>query len=247
MGCDIHLYIEQQQADRTWRRVQSPPWVCSWCLGQPMPEGRKQECYNCGGSGKTAEAFNDRNYDLFGMLANIRNGRGFAGVDTEDGFVPLAEPRGKPKDMSPELKRGKKLPGDEYAPYLGDHSFSYATLAEVLEYDYSRTTKKRGIVSDLEYHKWVQDGRKGSPDSWRGGVSGSGVRHVTQKKMDKLIANGDAGPNCKDKLALRQYYTEVEWEVTYRESAGGGWFAFLEACTTLGDPKKVRLVFGFDS
>ena len=74
MGCDIHLYIEQQQADRTWRRVRSPPWVCSWWLGQQLPEGRKQECYNCGGSGKTAKAFNDRNYDLFGMLGTFAMG-----------------------------------------------------------------------------------------------------------------------------------------------------------------------------
>lgn len=35
-----------------------------------------------------------RDYFLFGVLANVRNGHGFAGVDTGDPVDPISEPRG---------------------------------------------------------------------------------------------------------------------------------------------------------
>ena len=40
---------------------------------------------------------------LFAILAGVRNGYGFAGCDTGDGFRPIAPPRGLPGDVSPEV------------------------------------------------------------------------------------------------------------------------------------------------
>lgn len=40
-----------------------------------------------------------RSYNTFAMLANVRNGRGFAGTKTSDGFPFIHEPRGLPSDL----------------------------------------------------------------------------------------------------------------------------------------------------
>ena len=38
-------------------------------------------------------------YNTFAMLANVRNGRGFASIRTSDGFPYIHEPRGLPADL----------------------------------------------------------------------------------------------------------------------------------------------------
>ena len=43
----------------------------------------------------------DRNYRAFAVLADVRNGYGFAGFSTGDAVIPISEPRGLPDDMSP--------------------------------------------------------------------------------------------------------------------------------------------------
>jgi hypothetical protein len=241
MGTDIHLYIERQDANGNWSRVQPAVWTCPWCHGAGKGARSGSECYWCKGEGKTAKEYHNRNYDLFAMLANVRNGTGFAGVDTGDGFEILAELRGLPADTSIYM-------------WLGDHSFSHCTLAEVLAYDYDRTTKHRGVVDAAEYSAWVEAGRKGPPKSYSGGVMGLNVKTVDQSTMDRLIRSGTVKtitktdefrpPQSEDGIS---YYTTVEWEETYRDCAGKSWFEFLEACRPLGDPNKTRFVFGFDS
>jgi hypothetical protein len=255
MGTDIHLYIERQADDGTWSRVQPAVWTCPWCHGEgAYKNGHK--CYFCEGVGKSAKEYHNRNYDLFAMLADVRNGSGFAGCDTGDGFEILAKPRGLPADTS---IRDTIVPDDEdYSErpdyvWLGDHSFSHCTLAEVLAYDYDRTTKHRGVVDAAEYSAWVEVGRKSPPKSYSGGVMGLGVKTVDQSTMDHLIRSGvvktitktEFGPpKSEDGIA---YYTTVEWEESYRDCAGKSWFEFLEACKPLGDPERIRFVFGFDS
>ena len=69
----------------------------------------------------------DRNYDLFAILADVRNGEGCAGVRTGDGFVPISEPRG-----------WGEVDVKEDDPY---HSASWLLLSEILDYDYRRPSK----------------------------------------------------------------------------------------------------------
>lgn len=45
-----------------------------------------------------------RHYFLFGILANVRNGYGFAGCSTGDWIVPIDLPRGIPNDLKDVLK-----------------------------------------------------------------------------------------------------------------------------------------------
>jgi len=91
MGTDIHPVVEVR-VDGKWER---------WARA-------------------TARLDSNRNYWSFAVLADVRNGHGFAGHYTGEPVVPIASPRGIPKD-SPETHE-----------WLGDHSWSYVTLTELL-------------------------------------------------------------------------------------------------------------------
>ncbi len=118
MGCDIHFYVERK-VDNVW---------CSADRWEPNPDADEE-----GQPSLTitySERFySDRNYDLFSILADVRNGSGFAGCDTGDGFVPIDEPRGLPADVSEEVLA-------DSISWNGDgHSHSWFTVAELFEYD----------------------------------------------------------------------------------------------------------------
>jgi len=69
------------------------------------------------------EPFGWRNYNMFSLLAGVRN----YGI-----IKPMAEPRGLPDDVSIEVyEKHREESGDA-------HSESYLTLRELVEYDYSK-------------------------------------------------------------------------------------------------------------
>ena len=44
----------------------------------------------------------DRHYQLFAVLADVRNGYGFAGIQTGEVVTPTSKPRGLPSDFAIE-------------------------------------------------------------------------------------------------------------------------------------------------
>jgi hypothetical protein len=68
-----------------------------------------------------------RNYTAFAILADVRNGYGFAGFDTGEPVIPISEPRDFPDDLSDELQALLDRV-DGQSIYLGDDSFSWVTL-----------------------------------------------------------------------------------------------------------------------
>lgn len=74
MGCDIHIYVEQQGIDGAWSHVEWPFRNTRWPATGP---------------------FDDRDYHVFGFLAGVRN---YSAVD------PIAEVRGLPDDLSAYVK-----------------------------------------------------------------------------------------------------------------------------------------------
>lgn len=114
----------------------------------------------------------DRDYWAFAKLADVRNGLGFAGVDRGDPVTPIAQPRGLPPDTS--IHDGDvNAEGDREGIWLGDHSHSWVTLAELLAVNYNEPITQRGLVK----HRVAENFRKYGyhPREWVGGISGQGA------------------------------------------------------------------------
>lgn len=191
MGTDIHLFTERREsADAPWQlfAVKS---TCSWCIGSGKhpPHMPDKPCWKCKGGG-VETGYGERNYSTFAMLASVCNGTGFAGVDTGEGFNPIAMPRDLPADMSAELKaiHSEEYSDERYseldAKYgesnLGDHSFSHLSLRELLNYDWQQKTLHRGQAELKHFAAWKASGDK-FPKEWCGDCSGRAVRQVPER------------------------------------------------------------------
>jgi len=301
MGCDIHPHIEVRK-DCRWVRHD---WRKRHETGEFYDEARTDPKTNYDTLFKDP-LYIGRNYSLFSILANVRNGTGFAGCDTGDGFKPISMPRGLPSDVSSEVfeedvtrlrseddengeltyeqqekwvRRGISRRIDERTVSDPDHhSHSWLTVAEMLAYDWDQKTKRRGWVDPWNF-KLTQT--KGKPDSWSGGISGSSIEHVSNVWMRKAIDSGEiqwegdipaenawdgraystslqrsmkdwdlkkgtVGGNMRDETRPR-HYTNVEWEVSYRNCVDEFLTKTLPALQQLGAPEDVRLVFWFDN
>lgn len=221
MGCDIHMIVQVRDGE-SWRTVEVPNL-----------DYKKDSKYSFQREEVRYRGYSDRNYDAFAILANVRNGTGVAGCDTGDGFEPIAEPRGFPKDFALDSE------DDHCGVWMGDHSHSWLTLAELEACDWTRTTKQRGWVNGVEL-KRMRDAGEDRPKSWCGGVSGGRTKHVTLQELDRRIQQ----PVKND---LEYTYAVFEWEETYSEAAGRFYSDFLPILRTLGEGEDVRIVFGFDS
>lgn len=194
MGTDIHPIVEVK-VDETWTRVLYEP-----------------------------EAIHSRNYDLFALLANVRNGIGFAGIKMGEGWKPLSDPRGLPSDMNP------------YNDYdLGDHSFSYATLKELIEFfNIEQISRKYGVISILQYKSYIKGTR---PSNYSGGIIGQNIITINEQYIEGII---DYGRNV-------DIYIQVSWLEKSTNAVNHFINEVIPWMESLGEPENVRLVFGFDS
>lgn len=205
MGCDIHLFVEAKN-----------PETGKW---EHRPD---------------APQYDRRNYNVFAILADVRNGYGFAGVVTGKGFNVIAQPRGIPGDISPKVAKAN----DDWS---GDgHSHSFLILKELLDFNWEQTTQHQGVVSAKEYEYAKATGK---PQSWAGGVWGPRIQHVSNEEMDVIIANNEA---------TEEHYTVFLWEESYKDSADDFYFEFLVALKDFAATKEllsedIRIVFWFDN
>lgn len=79
-------------------------------------------------------AFGYRSYALFGFLADVRN---YSAVK------PISEERGRPEDFS----------DDDDA--LGDHSFSWLSVSELLAFNYDAMTEDRRCQRQIGPNAWT--------------------------------------------------------------------------------------------
>lgn len=245
MGCDIHIWaeIQREDEDKWWvvghefddefRRPEEIAIV--WSYGGPSDEEEDARSYaftsHEQNAPKSIHPYDGRNYNLFSILADVRNGYGFAGVDTGDGFVPITKPRGVPEDASHYFRHQVA----EWGP--DGHSHSWISLLDLIDYDWQQVTKKRGWVRPDQYGIWKA---KGAPESWSGGISGGNVRHLTNEQMD-VVSTFPEGPT---------YVTQVEWEWTYAECCEGfveKTIPALQELLTRKGVRDLRIVFFFDN
>lgn len=237
MGCDIHLYVEKRvNPSHDWESADK--WTTEKGATRPTVDYGDH-------------FYNDRCYSLFAMLADVRNGHGFAGIKTGEGFVPIAIPRGLPQDVSPNLAAECKDYG------VDGHSHSYLTLEELLAYDWTQESMLLGHLHGYDYREWNRWARKRghSPNSWAGSIGGGGIMHITNQEMEQIIVrleNEAESLPRKDqeqyiKDGLRDYVTECTWSQKYYQCAAGFLSTCLPRLLRLGKPENVRIVFWFDN
>jgi len=244
MGCDIHGLCEVKEKG-TWRvntdRVFPNPYYNS----KPEYDFQKEEFETYPETG--------RSYDWFAILADVRNGRGFAGIKTGDGFEIIDEPRGVPDDATEEWM-------EEVNGWRGDmHSHSYLHVKDFNDFDWTQKTWKRGCITLKEYQRIKI--QKTEPKNWSGNVSGPKIVIVEEEEADRILNGETINITSKDFFRAHtesievslgkedlEIYVDYEWEVEY-------WDWFLHKFNNVIKPMQelakkyedVRYVFGFDN
>lgn len=235
MGCDIHLYVEKKQPDGSWQAhgaFERDDDESGW---MSQSEGR---------------LYSGRNYNLFAILADVRNGRGFAGIKTGEGFTPISDPRGIPDDASPEYKAIAEQWGGD------GHSHSHHTLRQLLDFDWTQVTTCQGWCDMAEYLPWASRGwtRQG-PKSCCGGVNGRDVQHLNDEEAAELVKQFAevSDWNGRKEFAAKHpnKYALAVWNPTYYDCAGDFISDTIPELLKLAGGTSglddVRIVFFFDN
>lgn len=176
------------------------------------------------------KGYDDRHYDVFAVLADVRNGFGFAGVKRGEVLPVIAEPRGLPEDMDPA---SNKFLSDEHTP-------SWLTVAEILaflEEHKGHVSPRTGVIKLEQVPQFLKDGE---PQSWSGGVSGPNVVNIGLDRAKRLLAAEEVRDPRKS------YYVQVDWTTGLLDLVRP-LVEFVNSLAPLGEPERVRLVFDFDS
>lgn len=231
MGCDIHTHAEVK-VNGVWQKVSNKPFVNPY-----YREGEENKIDADGYEWNpkfTDTPYDGRNYDLFAILADVRNGRGSGGIKTGEGFNPIAEPKGLPNDVSAEVKKHS----DDW--YGDGHSHSYFTVKELKDYDWGQITMKRGSISLSEYKRIKESGV--SPDSWSGSISGGNIETVDEQTADRLLKG-----ETIEELTGKQIWVNYHWSILYSDHAKFFLEDTMPTLEKLGKPEDVRIVFWFDN
>ncbi|WP_086847005.1 hypothetical protein [Amycolatopsis kentuckyensis] len=230
MGTDIHWRVEKRTAE-------------GWVRAEPLIKNDWFDKFDGEPEFKHEEIFSDRNYSLFAMLADVRNGYGFAGVDRGDPVTPIDEPRGLPDDVSEALR-------EECEDY--GHTPSWFTLAELVAVPWhDNQITLRGWVGPKSLHRFDKWGTL--PDSWSGSVSGENVRHVSNDEMRQLIEDGTVDKKVEEQWGdgTLSYYTQLEWTIPWVDAIGDFPATLIRMTKFAADDglglDDVRAVFWFDS
>lgn len=145
MGCDIHLFTEKKMQIAGYNDGEPFWWCCDYFQLNPYKKVYDDEPkYN------HKEIYGNRDYCLFGALANVRN---------YYDAVPICEPRGIPEDASKVIKKQ----ADKWG--LDGHSHSWLTAKELFDYQKQYDSKKFcGYVSPKDAAKL--DSGEDTPGMW---------------------------------------------------------------------------------
>lgn len=240
MGCDIHLYVEKRDQSGQWLAVDE------FTRDEPEDGEEKGNLYCPYDKGY----YSDRNYNLFAILADVRNGRGFAGIKTGEGFSPIAEPRGVPDDASPEYKEIVEQWDCD------GHSHSHHTLRQLLDYDWTQVSNLQGWTdapSWATWSRWKRERGEG-PEDYCGDVSGPSITKLSADEMDELLAPVAREYSPKREEFAREHinaYALAQWTEPYHRAAGSFVSETITRLLKLAGGTAglddVRIVFFFDN
>lgn len=277
MGTDIHTMAEIRVPD--WRQTELPgggyPYRKRWrAVVEPVfdaPYFRHNMPITLDNVKYTSTPYSGRNYDLFAVLADVRNGRGFAGIVTGDRIEPIADPRGVPDDASKRWTRYVERWGMDL------HSLSYFTLAELEAAlpRFGQHQRKTGVLTENEYIR-VRDNAT-TPESWSGSIAGGGVRVVSPEEYEAGERADGQNPNDPIPAQTNPFYGSTKtyvqwaWETTLADATSEFTEKTMPALARIAprigsltseqrremyetgvDPRPidkdaVRIVFGFDN
>ena len=129
MGCDIHMHIEYFDTCYKDKRKPIKKWRCADWFRLNEYYGKKGELKY-----KQVPLWEDRNYELFAFLADVRN---------NGNIEPISEPRGIPFNVSDEVLKDYKSWGEDA------HSASYLTLQELIDFVNNKQDTSREVT--LQY------------------------------------------------------------------------------------------------
>lgn len=174
-----------------------------------------------------------RHYQLFAVLADVRN---------DNGVKPIAEPRGWPEDFEvgegryrtvaslallPQHRQKHHHPDDPMEVWMGDHSFSWLSAEEMLAwYGSSHCTEQSGVITRHARAAWDGFSR---PKEYCQGVYG---RKIVTVEDDVRFARDD------------WTHVRVTWESELQQELA---YFFDEVKRLADEHGSVRFVFGFDS
>lgn len=217
MGCDIHMHCEIRDAEGNWRPVRQTVVIGDGVL--------------CKSETVVSQGwYEGRNYDEFAVLADVRNGVGFAGVDMGDAFEPISPPKGLPEDCSLEVREESERYG------IDGHSHSWLTLTELMATEdyWNQAHWSRGVVGKEQAALVRETGKP--PESWAGAVSGPGSEEYEQ--VEWIQHYRDCCPFIHNQLIPRLKALTDMW---VGQAVGRG---FRGPRMTSDD---VRIVFFFDN
>ncbi len=227
MGCDIHIAIQVQEPDGVWSEV----------LWQQTPYDYNGARPAADGIPVAPKVFRMRNYDLFGILADVRNGRGFAGIETGAGWPSIAPDRGFPEGFNPDRVGPNPQYPEDGARYMGEHSFTWIALDELKAFAWDTTaTRIYGVVPGVDFE--ALRATNAAPTTYCGDTAGPGIKVYSPDAYDAAKAAGTLVP----RPYVRMWWTETAREAT--NDYPGKVIPWLES---LAHGRPLRLVLGFDS
>lgn len=244
MGCDIHLFVEVRKNGK-WEAIKDIDKIALWQAQENLKDFENFDEGEVSGltemdfverveqesQPKYMFLYNGRNYNLFSMLADVRNG--YVSNGNTYMIKPIDEPRGVPSDASTAYK--------EYVDEWGadGHSHSYFTLAE-LDTPYWLDTERFGGYVTPESFKAHMDGENfGSYVNTRDRDT-----VVSNEKMEAYVNSDEFDPFRRDLL------TFIEWDTPRYKLDRYFYNEVLGYLRKLGEDygsDNVRIVFFFDN
>lgn len=206
-----------------------------------------------------------RSYNTFAMLADVRNGHGFAGIKTSDGFPVIHEPRGLPDDLAveddnvqvavsdlvaawdwdgklvdvddKEAHRVPRLNEDDSTMWLGEHSHSWCTLSELKTFVDNVAYKFEARIHGVVDVKEYRAAKAEGREfnSWCCMVSGPGILVVDESQIDVV----------KEATHVRAQWGRNALQSSWLRQIVAALDVVAQRCGVTDD--NVRFIYGFDS